>query len=595
MRNKKDLILVLSLTALLGLTSCTKPAPKPEPEPEPEPVLKEWTELEKKQMIQLGGMVLPTPAFDESAVELVLPDIEEGYISTSSYDVQINMTKVAQADFDAWLEKAAEDNEWEEAGEEGGSVYYYAYLSDNEESTLSAQIEVDVEGGTINVFPIAYSWADAMEWYDMQAANCGLEKTFTSVFGEDFPSYSTKTSVFWTTGALTKLADYSAKGWDDAYPMVEIYDNTAAAEAAFKEGLADANFHIFGWTRRDGSTNTSVYTSGDATNEGGLLFQQLGSGRGNLVYLLDGYTDAKYHEGDDICHPSIDAEGALAALKTNLNLKDEDIHDGRKEYAGSYNFSVDALENETILELFTRIGNANDELLELDEESVEEIFEDATPEGDPQINGKFDGEEGEGEGEETEKVLVEKYGEFVKGGVTVAIDVYLDEEGAVKALVEVFDANWKYGYTALEAATVINEGWTEDPLAEPEVETIGGSKYFVYNIAGSLYSKAALAQYGVTTAGDAWDFFGLDYCLPRGVMGDLAGASFEDTACEAILMNDNYYANISVTTYNYPVSETETVECWAVQIYVVDLATEVPAEGGAELLRTNSYTLAVVR
>ena len=284
MKLSKGLILPLMFAGIATLASCGESGTN-------------WNAKQKKQMIQSGGYAMPKLPFK---AELSLPDVESGYISTTSYSIVLG-TGVKEKAKDDFVTKMLDSEEWLEVDE----GIYAVPLS--EDGSLFAAIYDNFDtDGTFMVLPMGTGWAAAMHWFNLQAELFGLNKTYEDVFGTNAPEFDHEDFMFWTSGVGEV---FDSKEWDSFIPMVEAYDVTTDETDAFKTALAASNYHIYGWTRRsDGKQNDAVYTNTDATIEGGYILQEIaGQGTrptGMLVYLIDGYTDAKYHTGDDICHPT---------------------------------------------------------------------------------------------------------------------------------------------------------------------------------------------------------------------------------------------------------------------------------------------------
>ena len=283
MKLSKGLIFPLMFAGIATLASCGESGTN-------------WNATQKKQMIQSGGYAMPKLPFK---AELQLPDIESGMIGTTSYSIILG-TGVKEKAKDDFVTKMLDSEEWAEVDE----GIYAVPLS--EDGSLFTVIYDDFdEDGTFKVLPMGTGWAAAMHWFNLQAELFGLDKTYESVFGTNAPEFDHEDFMFWTSGVGEK---FNSAEWDEFIPMVEAYDVTTDEVDAFKTALAASNYHIFGWTRRDGSQNDGVYTNSDATIEGGYILQEIpaqGSRpAGVITYLIDGYTNAKYHTGDDICHPT---------------------------------------------------------------------------------------------------------------------------------------------------------------------------------------------------------------------------------------------------------------------------------------------------
>lgn len=304
MKLGKSLVLTLTLSALVGLTSCTKTDPKPDPKPEG------WTALQKKQMVQYAAFEFPE---DESfkghaALSFNTPGEDAETIGdylafyTIKFDDEVSDDTI-QAFFDSHDMELTEDGDWYNVSDETDVAYFANCVPelDFEESPLFAQIAYDADTREIEVYAIAFSFDGVKSYVDSTFKLYGFEdRTFEDAYGENFPEYETEYAIFLTEGPETS---FTTRKYRNDNHAVELFFNDYSAEkmAAFKAGAATAGWHIYDWPYANGSDkNDHVYTN--KTQDGAFYVYNA-----YQLVLLDDYTADKYRADDlnDVCHPPV--------------------------------------------------------------------------------------------------------------------------------------------------------------------------------------------------------------------------------------------------------------------------------------------------
>jgi hypothetical protein len=300
MKLGKTLVSFLSLALCFGVASCggTPASDSAVPSASVESrVLRTWTEKEKMIQNVYFHTVLPEFKLAPEAT-VAYPVGDDSHLYGCYLEVTYPVDATATAEYkQQLLEK------YGEIYDESDGVTMWFLLPDGEGTEYTPFIQLD-EKGSIYIQAYSASYAGATEFFDGYFGHYYEGKKFADLYPA-FPAFDDGTVQF-----------YDLATWEMDYLLINLPEYTIARAAAYKTAVIAAGWHIYAYSRSDGSKNDSVYTKKGAS--GAFIIDESAIGQeggGYMLHMIAGFENSKYTEGEIIGEDSVSAgESASASV-----------------------------------------------------------------------------------------------------------------------------------------------------------------------------------------------------------------------------------------------------------------------------------------